>query len=228
MKYIEQSYEILSDWFNRESVLKAIERAARTCYKSEANMKEGSDVKMLSGLLRRGHTAMIEHAPNLSVRFITNRGVANEMVRHRLFSFAQESQRYVNYNKKDDIEFILPEWADKSMLNKSYNTYDSMIELSDKEKILTECHLKAENSYKVLIEIGLKPEAAADVLGRGIKTEIVVTGNIREWRHFFDLRCDKTAHPMIRELSSKLLLELNEDMPELWGDLVDKYDLRKI
>ncbi len=225
MKYIEQSYEILSDWFNRESVLKSIERAARTCYKSEANMKEGSDVKMLSGLLRRGHTAMIEHAPNLSVRFITNRGVANEMVRHRLFSFAQESQRYVNYNKKDDIEFILPEWADKSMLNKSYNTYDSMINLPDKEKILTECHLKAENSYKILIEIGLKPEAAADVLGRGIKTEIVVTGNIREWRHFFDLRCDKIAHPMIRELSSKLLLELNEDIPELWKDLVDKYGL---
>ena len=93
MKYVEQRYEILSDWFNRESVLKSIERAARTCYKSEANIKEGSDVKMLSGLLRRGHTAMIEHAPNLSVKFITNRGVANEMVRHRLFSFAQESQR---------------------------------------------------------------------------------------------------------------------------------------
>lgn len=229
MKYIKQSYEILSDWFNRESVLSSIERAARTCYKSEAKMSEGTDVKMLKMLLKRDHTAMIEHASNLSVKFITNRGVANEIIRHRIFSFAQESQRYVKYGKNnDDITFILPEWADKELADKSYLTFDSIIDLPNKEKILTKAYINEEANYNMLISLGLKPQAAADVLGRGVKTEIVVTGNVREWLHFFDLRCAPDAHPMMRDLVTPLLLELNKDIPELWGGIVEKYKLGEL
>lgn len=109
MKFIEPSFEIISDDFTRENVLTRIELSARTCYKSEDKICEGSAVRMLNNLIKRDHTAMIEHAPNLSVRFICDRGVTHEIVRHRLFSFAQESTRYVNYKNKG-MQFILPEW----------------------------------------------------------------------------------------------------------------------
>jgi len=112
VKLINASYEILDD-LNR-FILKRIEMAGRTCYKSEANITEDSASKFVRMLINRGHEAMIEHV-SFSVKFIVDRGVSHEIVRHRHFSFAQESTRYVNYNKRD-MTFIKPNLPKKLII----------------------------------------------------------------------------------------------------------------
>lgn len=225
MKFIEPSFEILSEDFKRENVLIAIERAARTCYKSEDKICEGSAVKMVNNLIKRGHEAMIEHAPNLSVRFICDRGVNHELVRHRLLSFAQESTRYVNYSNKG-MQFIIPEWIigndRKNLLSSDMNCMLDLAELLSNRNIMcfVDSCIHAEITYRCLIESGWTPQQARVVLPNCVKTEIVVTGNVREWRNFFKLRIDKAAHPQMRELMIPLLLKLNEDIPELWEDII--------
>ncbi|MCM1226109.1 MAG: FAD-dependent thymidylate synthase [Clostridium sp.] len=230
MRFIEPSFEILSEDFTRENVLKTIERAARTCYKSEDKICEGSAVKMLNNLIKRGHEAMIEHAPNLSVRFICDRGVTHELVRHRLFSFAQESTRYVNYSNKD-MQFIIPEWVTgkdrEYMLTIEFDDLTDLFELltDSCNRIFTDSCIDAEIVYCDLVECGWKPQQARAVLPNCIKTEIVVTGNVREWRNAFKLRTDKAAHPQMREIMVPLIRKLSEDIPELWNDIIIKNDL---
>lgn len=230
MKFIEPSFEIISDDFTRENVLTRIELSARTCYKSEDKICEGSAVRMLNNLIKRDHTAMIEHAPNLSVRFICDRGVTHEIVRHRLFSFAQESTRYVNYKNKG-MQFILPEWIKGK--ERGYLLNGDIDYLTDLEELLTysdimsfvDACVHSENSYNELIEGGWTPQQARAILPNCVKTEIVVTGNVREWRNAFKLRTDKSAHPQMREIMIPLILKLNEDIPELWNDIVVENDL---
>lgn len=233
MRFIEPSFEILSKGFTRENVLKTIECAARTCYKSEDKVCEGSDVKLINNLIKRGHEAMIEHAPNLSVRFICDRGVSHELVRHRLFSFAQESTRYVNYSNKG-MQFIIPEWItgkDREYMLSA--NLDDMTQLGELGNLLVDCSNKtfivscidAGYYYNDLIESGWKPQQARAVLPNCIKTEIVVTGNVREWRNFFKLRTAKDAHPQMRELTIPLFKKLHADIPEIWGDIALKFDI---
>ncbi len=231
MKFIEPSFEIISDDFTRENVLSRIESAARTCYKSEDKICDGSDVRMLNNLINRGHEAMIEHAPNLSVRFICDRGVTHELVRHRLFSFAQESTRYVNYSN-EGMQFIIPEWVKgkdrKYMLNCTFDYFVDLDELLKYEcnRALTISCINSEEMYINLIGNGWKPQQARAVLPNCIKTEIVVTGNVREWRNAFKLRTDKAAHPQMREIMIPLIRKLNEDIPELWNDIVVNNNLK--
>lgn len=230
MKFIEPSFEILSEDFTRDIVLDRIERAARTCYKSEDRICEGSDAKMVRNLIRRDHEAMLEHAPNLSVRFICDRGVTHELVRHRLFSFAQESTRYVNY-RNDGVQFIIPEWIIGN--DRNYLLSSDMNCMTDLEELLSNpgvmCFVDscthAESTYHCLIEAGWKPQQARAVLPNCTKTEIVVTGNVREWRNCFKLRTEQAAHPQMCEIMIPLILKLNEDIPELWGDIVTKNSL---
>ncbi len=223
MKFIEPSFEIISDDFTREIVLSRIERAARTCYKSEDKICEGSAEKLVQALIKRGHEAMLEHAPNLSVRFICDRGVSHELVRHRLFSFAQESTRYVNYSNKG-MQFIIPEWiTGKDRECMLTHEFDSVIE---KQNLwfVTNC-VNSELVYRVLLKMGWKPQQARAVLPNCIKTEIVVTGNIREWRNFFKLRLDNAAHPQMRELIIPLFKKLHTEIPEIWDDIAIKFDI---
>ena len=116
-----------------------------------------------------------------TMRFICDRGVSHELVRHRLYSFAQESQRYVKYDKNDDIEFIKP---------RDFDTWDDLSKMVFKAAISD-----AEKKYKLLRSYGRTAQEARGILPNAIKTEIVVTGNELEWKHFFELRCDKAAHP---------------------------------
>lgn len=234
MKFIEPKFEILSDDFIREEVLNRIEIAARTCYKSEDKICEGSSVKMLNMLIKKDHTAMIEHAPNLSVRFICDRGVSHELTRHRLASFAQESTRYVNYGKQDKegntkpMEFIIPEWIQgddrEVMLREEFDTCKSFPESIIKNQsnvVYTYMCMHTEAVYKLLISNGWAPQQARCVLPNSLKTEVVVTANVREWRSIFKLRCAKDAHPQMRELMCPLLIKLNNDIPELWSDIMN-------
>jgi thymidylate synthase (FAD) len=198
MKIIDQSYEIIS---LPENLLQTLELAGRTCYKSEDKITEYSADRFVKMLIARGHHAMIEFG-SIIVKFITNRGVTHELVRHRLCSFAQESTRYVNYGG-DDIVFIRPVWL-----------------ASDPSLLLWHDAMKAaEASYKDLLSAGWRPEQAREVLPNSLKTEIVVQANIREWRHIFKLRTAPAAHPQMRELMISLLEELQHKLPVVFDCL---------
>lgn len=205
MKIIEQSHEIL-----HMDGLDLIERAGRTCYKSEEKITEDSAPRFAQMLIKRGHEAMIEHG-SATVKFITNRGVTHELVRHRVASFGQESTRYVNYGGKD-MEFIRPVWCRglEGCANTGY------------------CHAweqamsYAEIAYRDLLDLGWRPEQAREVLPNSLKTEIVVTANYREWRHIFKLRAIGTTgkpHPQMQALMLPVLEEFKVKLPALFGDL---------
>ena len=161
-------------------------------------------------LIGRGHHAMIEFG-SIIVRFVTNRGVTHELVRHRLCSFAQESTRYVNYGG-DDIQFIRPVWFnEKEDQNGAYEDSSSfMFERACEE---------AEANYKILLHEGWRPEQAREVLPNALKTEIVVQANVREWRHILKLRSAATAHPQMQALMKPLLEEMKEIIPVVFDDI---------
>ncbi len=200
MQIIDQGYEIIS---LPEDLLQTIEAAGRTCYKSEDKITSDSAAGFVARMRDRGHHAMIEFG-DIIVRFVTNRGVTHELVRHRLFSFAQESTRYVRYDGK--MEFIRPCWWEESTPAQQ-ETWESAMK-------------DAEKYYLELLKSGWRPEQAREVLPNSLKTEIVVKGNIREWRHMFALRCSKKAHPQIRALMQPLLVDLQERLPVVFDDLV--------
>lgn len=199
MKIIEQSHEIIS---LPENLLQMIEAAGRTCYKSEDKITPDSAVGFVTRMRDHGHHAMIEFG-DIIVRFITNRGVTHELVRHRLFSFAQESTRYVRYD--GGMEFIRPVWWDETSIGQ--------------RELWTYAMAQCETNYQNLLNNGWRPEQAREVLPNSLKTEIVVKGNIREWRHMFGLRCSKKAHPQIRALMMPLLAELKEKIPVVFDDI---------
>lgn len=199
MKLIKQSYEILD---YPKNALATIEKAARTCYQSESKIKPGSDVTLVRSLIGRGHHAMLEFG-DITVKFITNRGVTHELVRHRLCSFVQESTRYVKYD--GNMEFIKPVWWEDSIDSQK----DSFVHL---------CGV-AEAGYLHLLAMGWQPQQAREVLPNALKTEIVVKANLREWRHIFSLRCTKAAHPQIRSLMTELLVELKQKIPLIFDDV---------
>ena len=207
MKLINQSWEWMQKPF---AILPLIERAGRVCYKTENKITPASASKFVRMILKNGHESVIEHAV-ASVRFITNRGVTHELVRHRLASYSQESTRYVNYGGKD-MEFIRPVWFKEET---KYYTHT----WGSPEQIFIDAITDAELSYNNLLNIGWKPEQAREVLPNALKTEVVVTANLREWRHIFKLRTSKRAHPQIRALMLDCLEGFKEDIPILFDDI---------
>ena len=209
MKIIKPYAEILSG-ISKGGIkeLQFIEKAARTCYKSEDKITEdGESAKaLIKRLISSGHEAMLEHS-SLSVKFVVDRGVSHELVRHRLFSFAQVSQRYCNYSKDkfgNEITFIEPcFWGGDQFC------YDLW---------LFACS-KAEYYYLEMLKAGATPQEARTVLPNSTATEIVVTGNYREWRHFLKLRTDAAAHPQMREVTIPLLAELQQRIPIIFDDI---------
>ena len=204
MKIIKPSYSIID--YDKKAIEK-IEFLARTCYKSENNIKDGSANKFVKGLIKAGHEAMIE-SQYITVKFIANRGFSHELVRHRLANFSQESTRYANYSKgkfNNEITVIEPHWIQR---NKKAFIYSWMGQIE-----------KTELAYLDLLNRGLKPEDARGVLPIDVKTEINITANMREWRSIFKLRTEKHAHPSMRQLMIPLLEELQELLPELFGDI---------
>lgn len=181
-------------------ILKNIEAVARTCYQSADKITDDSYLKMVKILRDNKHDAMLEFG-NMTVRFVMDRGVSHEMVRQRLCSFAQESTRYVS---RKNIEVVCAE----------------QISL-DEEAFAVWCDAMthAEQAYGKLLDLGLKPEIARDVLPTCLKTEIVVSCNIREWRHIFELRCDHKAHPSMRALMIPLLEDAKKLIPIVFDDI---------
>lgn len=215
MKVIKPGYEILTDITGNE--LKLIELAGRTCYKSEDKITDDSAKKFVSNIIKRGHEAMLEHSI-LSVRFICDRGVSHELVRHRLASFAQESTRYCNYGKNkfgNECTFIEPFFfCRKGTSNRDNDTLYN---------IWLDCCELSEKTYLRMLELGATPQEARSVLPNSIKTEVVVTMNYREWRHFFKLRAARVtgpAHPQMEEITRPLLEEVKRLIPVVFDDII--------
>lgn len=214
MLLIKPSYEII-DCPEREVVLKKIEKVGRTCYKSEEKITDDSASRFVRMLVKNRHEAMIEHE-SITVKFITNRSVSHELVRHRLASFGQESQRYVSYNKKG-IQFVIPDWTKGVIAEGEYK--ECPFDYFPDVKIWFDSLLQAERNYNNLINLKWKPEQARDILPNATKTEIVVTANLREWRHIFQLRTTPQAFSQMRQVMIPLLQELQEKLPEIFEDI---------
>ncbi|MFZ3132680.1 MAG: FAD-dependent thymidylate synthase [Desulfosporosinus sp.] len=201
MKIIQPSVEIENqDW---PELLRRIEKKGRVCYKSEDRITEDSAEKFIGMLVKLGHLSVLEHE-KISVKFVVDRGVSHEIVRHRLASYSQESTRYCNYGHEGEITVIEPFfWQSNSV----------------EYAIWTSALLDAQAYYLALLKKGASPQEARSVLPNSLKTEIWMTANIREWLHFFSLRAAKPAHPQMRQVAIPLLLKLQELLPPIFGNV---------
>lgn len=191
-----------------------LERIGRVCYKSEDKITEDSAAKFIKGIVARNHLSVIEHCI-VTIRFIINRGVSHELVRHRLASFTQKSTRFCRDNKNGHVEFIIPHWLDVKEGIFSYN--DLIPGSQNPEQLFLYGLLTAEDAYNALIISGKKPEDARDILPIGVKTELVMTANLREWLLVCNLRTAKAAHPNMRQVMSMVLNALQLEYPEIFG-----------
>lgn len=213
MKIIEPSVEIMTP-INGEEMLKQIERAGRTCYKSEDKITTDSARKFVENILKRGHEAVLEHA-SFTVKFIVDRGVSHEIVRHRLAAYCQESTRYCNYSKDkfgNEITVIRPCFWEETPYDENRETftfYDMWVQAC----------AEAEKKYFELLAMGATPQEARSVLPNSLKTEVVMTANLREWRHFFKLRCSAAAHPQMRQVANMLLRICKDQIPIVFDDI---------
>lgn len=209
MKVVKQSWRWLRDP-NGGDMLRLIEEAGRTCYKSEEYVTTDSHRTFAKKMIDSGHHAMIEFAVPPPVKVITDRGVTHEIVRHRLFSYAQESTRYCRY--KDGITVILPVWMHDEGEYAEHN-YPHMYWL------WRHAMQNAEKTYIQMLDDGWSPQQARSVLPNSLKTEINICGNVREWRHFFTLRCSNKAHPQMSELARDMLAGFRRAIPVLFDDI---------
>jgi thymidylate synthase (FAD) len=292
MRLIKPSFEIIEQKPGLDGLLQHIERCGRTCYKSEDKITEESAPKFVDMLVKRGHTAMVEHgtvyldyphsytggtcplfkyddnpysivnwhngdryvttnyrvllqngwlddlrymrgetehhAKRITVKFVCDRGVSHEFVRHRVFSFAQESTRYCNYSKDKfgkECTFIIPSWLDipegeayfhdginfrvganeedifgESVNPRAWTRSNDWKEVDSFLRVLE----VAENQYFDLLNLGWIAQQARAVLPNSLKTELIMTGTIEQWEGFFKLRDAKDAHPQARELAQPL------------------------
>ncbi|MCL2084939.1 MAG: FAD-dependent thymidylate synthase [Oscillospiraceae bacterium] len=205
MTLIGPSFEFI-DRPDGETVLREIERIGRVCYKSEDKTTATSARKFVAGLLRRGHESVVEHS-RVTMRVVCDRGVSHEIVRHRIASYTQESTRYCNYSRDKfggGVTFIKPFFWESD---------------PDKYNVWLESMRAAETAYLRLIEMGAKPEEARGVLPNSLKTELVMTMNLREWRHFFKLRAAPESHPQMREIAVPMLEAMRAAIPVVFDDV---------
>lgn len=195
MNIVEQYWEFPFGEPNGEKILRDIEIAGRVCYKSEDKITEDSHLAFVRKAIAIGHHSIIEH-PVITVRAITDRGVTHEIVRHRIASYSQESTRYCNYEKLG-VKFIRP--------------VDFELDETDMAVLgLLERH------YNRCLADGRSPQQARYFLPNGLKTEIIMTYNVREWRHFFSLRDSVKAHPQMKALAGDMHKRFKELVPILF------------
>ena len=205
MKVISPSYEILTE-INGGETLRFIEKIGRVCYKSEDRITDDSAKSFVLALIKSGHESVLEHV-SITVKFTCDRGVSHEIVRHRIASYSQESTRYCNYscdNFGNEMTFIRPcFWKVGSQ---EYGRWLHMMN-------------EIEKLYMQMMRTGNKPQEARSILPNSLKTEIVMTANLREWRHFLKLRTARDAHPQMREIAIPLLEELKSLVPVVFDDI---------
>lgn len=216
MLLVKPSYKIL---FISPNPLKTIEEAGRICYKSEDKISIDSAKKFTLKIINRGHHSVIEHA-YMSAKFICDRGVSHEIVRHRLAAYSQESTRYCNY--KGGVAFVIPPWLPDIQegeydwpKQKPFNTPAT----SRAATIWLKTIALAEIAYANVSALGWSPQQARCILPHSLKTELVMTCNLREWRHILKLRVSKNAQPQMRELMLPFLKEVKTLIPIIFDDI---------
>jgi thymidylate synthase (FAD) len=208
MRYVPISYEIKTLVpFERLPLLNFLEWAGRTCYKSDSEYTEETGSEFLKKIVKRGHLSVIEHV-HITVKFICNRGVTHELVRHRIANFSQESTRFCNYSRdKYDNQITVIELPEKYFDDPEIRSeFDSAME-------------DAERHYLKLCELKVPAQIARNVLPINLKTEIVTTANLREWLHIFKMRCAPDAHPQIQKMTRLVLEEFKKVLPEIYGEV---------
>ena len=206
MKIIKPDVEICIKDVIGQDILEKIEVCGRVCYKSEGKIQEGSAEKFVANIIKRGHEAVLEHV-SVTVKFIVDRGVSHEIVRHRLASYCQESTRYCNYSKdnfENEITVIKPLFLEEGTIG--FEAWKNACE-------------EAEAAYFNLLDYGCTPQEARSVLPNSLKTELVMTANLREWRTFFKLRTAPAAHPQMREVTIPLLEKFKTLIPVVFDGL---------
>lgn len=226
MKIIEP--KIWVEAYDPVKIMRNLERACRTCYRSEDLITEDSYKRLLKNCINRGHESILEHE-KITVRMVCDVGVYKDLTRHRFGSFSIESTRYCNYGKdkfENEIKFIKPVFYIDSWMGKNDDlTKEECISLHWYE---TMSHI--EEAYMLMSEDGAAPDQMRMILPHSTAAEVTMTANIREWRHILDLRTKKMTHPAIRQLLIPLLLKFQYTMPELFGEIeydkdfpIDKY-----
>ena len=212
MVLVKPEIEIV-DMAEYTAILMKIEKIGRVCYKSEDKIKNGSAEKFIAALIKRGHESVIEHE-SVTIKVICDRGVSHEIVRHRVASYSQESTRYCNYSKEKfqnqisviDISTGFAYDMNNSVDCKKYDIWHKAMEC-------------AEKYYFQMIEAGASPQEARAILPNSLKTELIMTMNLREWRHFFRLRIDNGARPQMREVSKLILEVFKQTLPVFFEDI---------
>ena len=207
MKIIEP--KIWVEQYDPVKIMRNLERACRTCYRSEGLITEDSYKKLLKNCINRGHESILEHE-KITVRMVCDIGVYKDLTRHRFGSFSIESTRYCNYGKdkfENEIKFIKPCNIDENsdLFTEWFRTIDFM-----------------EQEYIRMSRMGATPDQMRMILPHSTAAEVTMTANIREWRHILDLRTKKMTHPSIRQLLIPLLLKFKYTMPELFDEI--EYD----
>ena len=201
MKIIFAGFEILGD-VNGIEILKSIERAGRVCYKSEDKITDISALHFVKNIIKRGHESVLEHQ-SISILLTCDRGVSHEVVRHRIAAYSQESTRYCNYGGEGITVISIREF----FINPhSFDVWFSAM-------------INCERAYLDLLKNGESPQIARSVLPNSLKTEIVITYNMREWRHFLKLRTSAAAHPQMREIALQILYTFRELIPIIFDDI---------
>lgn len=201
--------EIKIEPYNGTQIMKNIERACRTCYRSEDKTTDTSYQHLLKNCINRGHESVLEHE-KITTQMLTDVGVYKDLTRHRHASFSIESTRYCNYGKDkfgNEIKFIKPVYFGE---NKALSTlwYEEMAHIED--------------TYMKMVQLGAKPDEMRMILPHSTAAVVNMTADIREWRHILELRCDRAAHPAVRQVMIPLLLRFQKDMPELFNEI--EYD----
>jgi thymidylate synthase (FAD) len=214
--------------FDGNEILRKLEVFCRVCYKSEDRITLESSKKLIEHIIQRGHMSPLEHY-SISVRFIVDRGISHELVRHRMCSFSQESTRYVNYEKRGLI-FIIPCWFELQPCSVNNNnlqfcntTYSVNIEdtINDEalQQFLYALNYSSSAYYDLMSKHNLSPEKARVVLPNALKTELIMTANLREWLHVFELRTHRAAHPQMRQVMVPLLKEFQSKIPIIFDSI---------
>jgi len=203
MKLIEP--RVCVESYDSRKIMKNLERACRTCYRSEDLITEESYKTLLKNCINRGHESILEHE-KITIRMTCDVGVYKDLTRHRFASFSIESTRYCNYGKDkfdNEINFIRPIFADEL----------------DKFNIWEDTMKTIEDAYMKMVVAGYKPDEMRMILPHSVAAEVTMTANIREWKHILDLRTKKMAHPAVQQVMIPLLLNFKKNMPEIFGDI---------
>lgn len=226
MKIIEPSIEV--ELYDGVAIMKKIERACRTCYKSGDKITDDSYKTLLKNCLNRGHESVLEHAL-ITIRMTCDIGVYKDLTRHRFGSFSIESTRYCNYSKDkfdNEIKFIKPMFYKESWIDLNYEG-EAFNEEEYKSYLWYNCMSAIEQDYNSMAKVGAKPDELRMILPHSTAAEVTMTANIREWKHILELRANKHAHPAVQQIMIPLLLKFKEDMPEIFDSIEYNRDFDK-